>query len=184
MIPLLIGQAPGPRTDPGEPLSGPCGKDEYFMELARAVGAASKDRSVKVGCVFVGPGDEVRATGYNDFPRGVDDGVEARHQRPEKYLWTEHAERNAIYNAARIGVALKGCRVFVPWFPCMDCARALVQVGVVELVAISPNLDDPKWGPDFRRVGDLLTEAGVGLRFFDGPAAARDPAAPPPLPVP
>jgi dCMP deaminase len=149
--------------------------DEYYMGLAAAAGAASKDRSVKIGCVFVGPDGEIRSTGYNGFPRGVNDGVEGRHQRPEKYLWTEHAERNAIYNATRAGVALKGCRVFVPWFPCMDCARALVQVGAVELIAVKPDLDDPKWGEDFRRVLVLLEEAGVALRYFDGPAAERGP---------
>jgi len=149
--------------------------DEYYMGLATAAGAASKDRSVQVGCVFVGPDGDVRATGYNGFPRGVDDEVEERHQRPEKYLWSEHAERNAIYNAARAGVALKGCRVFIPWFPCMDCARALVQVGVVEMIAVRPDLDDPKWGPDFRRVFVLLEEGRVLVRYFDGPGAKRGP---------
>jgi dCMP deaminase len=149
--------------------------DEYYMGLATAAGAASKDRSVKMGCVFVGPDGEVRATGYNGFPRRIDDNVESRHERPEKYFWTEHAERNAIYNAARAGIALKGCSVFVPWFPCMDCARALVQVGVVGMVAVKPDLDDPKWGADFRRVLVLLEEAGVMLRYFDGPAAKRGP---------
>jgi dCMP deaminase len=138
------------------------------MGLARHVATRSKDRSTKVGCVIVGPDNEIRATGYNGFPRGVDDANQARHERPEKYLWTEHAERNAIYNAARIGTPLDGCRAYLPWFPCMDCARALVQVGIVELVALKPDLNDPKWGEDFKRVGTLLSEAGMALRFVEG----------------
>jgi dCMP deaminase len=138
--------------------------DQYFMGIAGQIALRSKDRSTKVGCVIVGPDNEIRATGYNSFPRGIDDGNEARHQRPEKYLWTEHAERNAVYAAARVGIPLKGCRAYLPWFPCMDCARALVQAGIVELIATEPDLNNPKWGEDFKRVGTLLSEAGVALR--------------------
>src|SRR2546421_12647437 len=69
--------------------------DGRFMELARHVGTWSKDRSRQVGCVVVGPDNSVRAIGFNGFPRGLDDENEHRHQRPAKYLWTEHAERNA-----------------------------------------------------------------------------------------
>ena len=139
--------------------------DVYFMNLAETVSERSKDRSTKVGCVIVGPDNEIRSTGYNSFPRGIDDDNEARHQRPEKYIWTEHAERNAIYNAARVGIPLKGCRAYLPWFPCMDCARGLVQVGIAEMIAVQPDLSDPRWGEDFKRVGTLMQEAGVTVRF-------------------
>lgn len=139
--------------------------DDYFMTLARHVSARSKDRSRKVGCVIVGPDNEIRSTGYNSFPRGINDDAPERHERPEKYLWTEHAERNAIHNAAGAGIALSGCRAFLPWYPCMDCARALVQVGIVEMVATAPDFDDPKWGEDFKRVKTLMNEAGVRVRF-------------------
>lgn len=141
--------------------------DQYFVDLARAVSTRSKDRSTKVGCVIVGPDNEIRSTGYNGFPRGINDDTPERHERPEKYLWTEHAERNAIYSAARVGIPLKGCRAYLPWFPCMDCARALVQSGIVELIATKPDLNDPKWGEDFKRVGTLFAEAGVALRFVE-----------------
>uniref|UniRef100_UPI0035253B42 deoxycytidylate deaminase n=1 Tax=Salmonella enterica TaxID=28901 RepID=UPI0035253B42 len=104
--------------------------DDYFINLARSVSERSKDRSTKVGCVIVGPDNEIRSTGYNSFPRGINDDAPERHARPEKYLWTEHAERNAIYAAARVGTPLKGCRAYLPWFPCMGCARALVQSGI------------------------------------------------------
>src|SRR3954447_3751356 len=110
----------------------PADWDGRFMQLATLIGGWSKDRSRKVGCVIVGAHNEVRSTGYNGFPRGVCDDEDYRHDRPMKYRWTEHAERNAIYSAARIGVPLEGCRMFLPWFPCMDCARAIVQAGIVE----------------------------------------------------
>lgn len=141
--------------------------DRYFMEMARLAATRSKDRSTKVGCVLVGPDNEVVSTGYNSFPRGINDDVPERHERPEKYKWTEHAERNAIYNAARVGTPTKGTRAYLPWFPCMDCARAMVQAGVVEVVGIKPDLTDPRWGEDFARAETLFAEAGVAVRFVE-----------------
>jgi dCMP deaminase len=150
--------------------------DRRFMELARHVGQWSKDRSRRVGCVIVGPHNEVRAMGFNGFPRGVDDEIEVRHGRPTKYLWTEHAERNAIYNAARAGTSLEGCRMYIPWFPCMDCARAIVQVGIKELVAIKPDLVDEQWGEAFQTALELFAETGVRVRYFEGLGPERLPS--------
>jgi dCMP deaminase len=140
--------------------------DSRFMALARHIGEWSKDRSRRVGCVVVGPGNEIRSTGFNGFPRGVEDDIDERHERPSKYQWTEHAERNAIYNAARAGIPLVGCRMYLPWFPCVDCARAIIQVGIAELVCMKPDLTDPKWGDDFTMVPQLLEEGGVELRWY------------------
>ncbi len=144
--------------------------DARFMGLAKHIAGWSKDRSRRVGCVIVGPDNEIRAYGFNGFPRGVDDEPESRHARPAKYKWTEHAERNAIYNAARIGTPLQGCRMYLPWFPCMDCARAVVQSGIVELICVRPDLSDPQWGSDFADVPRLLEEASVTIRWWE-PAA-------------
>lgn len=144
--------------------------DERFMGLARQIATWSKDRSRKVGCVIVGERREIRALGYNGFPRGVNDNVESRHERPAKYRWTEHAERNAIYNAASTGVAIAGCTIYLPWFPCMDCARAIVQAGLIAVVAVEPDWQDPKFKDDFADVPRLFYEAGVDLRFVPGEA--------------
>ena len=136
------------------------------MELALAVGGWSKDRSRKVGCVIVGPNNEIRATGYNGFPRRVDDTPAERHERPLKYLWTEHAERNAIYNAAYSGIPLAGSRIYIPWYPCIDCARAIVQAGIVELVAMEPDWHDGQWGEGFHVARQMFDEAGILVRFL------------------
>ncbi len=142
--------------------------DNRFMELARHIGSWSKDKSRQVGCVVVGSGNFVLTIGYNGFPRGVDDYKEHRHQRPAKYLWTEHAERNAIYAAAHNGTSLNGAKMYLPWFPCVDCARAIVQAGIVELIAIRPDMNDPKWGNDFVVSQELLDEAEVKVRYLEG----------------
>ena len=140
--------------------------DKRFMQLAMHIGNWSKDRSRKVGCVIVGPSNEVRGVGYNGFLRGANDNIQERHNRPAKYLWTEHAERNAIYSAALVGMRLEGCRMYLPWFPCMDCARAIVQSGIKELIALEPDVNDPMWGEHFQSAIEMMREANVIVRFL------------------
>jgi dCMP deaminase len=137
--------------------------DEKFMSLARHIALWSKDRSRKVGAIITGSDHEILSAGYNGFPRGVNDDIEERHQRPAKYKWTEHAERNAIYNAAR--ALLKGTTIHLPWYPCVDCARAIIQVGISEIICLEPDWNDPMWADDFAVVPVMLKEAGVKTRF-------------------
>jgi dCMP deaminase len=139
--------------------------DSRWLALANEIGNWSKDRSTKVGCVIVGSHNQLLTAGYNGFPRGVDDDSDERHERPAKYLWTEHAERNAIYNAARHGIALQGAAIYLPWFPCAACARAIAQVGITSLVAIRPDMDYRDWGKDFRVAEEMLKESGVNIRY-------------------
>jgi dCMP deaminase len=141
--------------------------DQRFISLAQFVGQWSKDRSRRVGCVVVDSNRIVRAIGYNGFPRGIDDNIDARHARPEKYLWTEHAERNAIYQAARVGISLDGCTMYVPWFPCVDCARAILQSGISRFVGMEPDLSDPNWGGHFHIALDLLREANIEISLIN-----------------
>jgi dCMP deaminase len=143
--------------------------DSRWLGLARQIGTWSKDESRKVGCVIVGSANQILSAGYNGFPRGVDDEPDERRVAPAKYNWTEHAERNAIYNAARTGVALEGATMYLPWFPCAACARAVAQVGLSTLVAIEPLGEDPKWGGEFEVSRLLLKEAGVEVRLVTPP---------------
>jgi dCMP deaminase len=142
--------------------------DNRFMLLAHHISEWSKERGRRVGAVIVGPDREIRSTGFNGFPRGVNDDLEERHAKDTgaKYLWSSHAERNAIYNAARVGISLKGCSIYVPWFPCVECAKAIVQVGITDLVAYDPDFSEPKWGAEFALVVDMLREAGINVRFI------------------
>lgn len=108
--------------------------NDYFFNLIQVIKSKSKDQSTKFGCVIVGPDNEIRTTGYNSFPRGLDDNNPERIIRPEKYIWFEHSERNAIYNAARMGTPLKGCRLYVDGIPCVDCSRGIIQSGIVKVI--------------------------------------------------
>ena len=81
--------------------------DDFFFDMCQVVSAKSKDPSTKVGAVIVNSGNSIISTGFNGFPIGIDDHVESRYERPEKYLWTCHAEENAIAFAARNGALVE-----------------------------------------------------------------------------
>ena len=136
-------------------------KHRKFIAIADAVSNLSKDRSTKVGAIALDHSGTIRAMGYNGMPRGCDDQVESRHARPEKYFWFEHAERNLIFNAARIGVPLEGCTLIVSGlYPCMDCARAIVQSGIREVIT-PPIPSDSRWFEQAERARALFNECGV-----------------------
>ena len=137
--------------------------DEYFMNLAEQVALKSKDNKTKLGSVVVGPDHEIRATGYNSFPRGIRDDIAERQDRPAKYQWFEHAERNAIYNAARHGASLNNCILYCAWLPCTDCARAIIQVGIKKIIARSFDIP-PRWVGDMTVSITMLEEAGVEIQ--------------------
>lgn len=160
--------------------------DRRFLELAQLVASWSKDRSHKVGCVIVSEAGNILSTGFNGFPRGCRDSgddvpthvshhspylatvrarIEARHERPKKYAWAEHAERNAIYSAARHGIKLEGATIYVPWFPCTDCMRAIIQSGIGRLVCQKPNFQDPRWGESFQQSDEMADEAGLRISY-------------------
>jgi dCMP deaminase len=142
--------------------------DRRFFDLGRLVSSWSEDRSRKVGAVIVGPANDLRAIGYNGLPRGVRSNVEERHDRTanEKYYWFEHAERNAIYNAARSGIATEGCRLYTTLFPCADCARAIIQSGIVELNSFSPPESEEIFGRSFEVARSMFSEAKLLVRLF------------------
>lgn len=144
-------------------------KLKRFMALSHAASSLSKDKSTKLGAIILGEGFEVRALGYNGFPRGVNDDIPERHERPVKYQWTEHAERNAIYNAARVGTPLEGCRILLdsPIFCCSDCARAIINVGIRQVVIFRRTDPDEerqrRWECDETVAREMFGEAGVDV---------------------
>jgi dCMP deaminase len=134
----------------------------------------SRDGHTHMGSVIVDADNVLVSTGYNSLPRGIEiDREERRLQREggEKYFWIEHAERNAIYNAARRGTTLKGCRLYVPWAPCCDCARAIIQCGIAEVVIHQNGQDfynehtSGQWSKQHMRTTDMFLEAGVKVRY-------------------
>lgn len=149
----------------------------YLMEMAILCARKSPDDSLGVGCVIVGPDREVRTTGYNGLPRGIEYTPERR-SRPAKYTWTEHAERNAIYNAARMGTSLLGCTAYVActdrvrggYAPCAECCRGLIQAGVTRIVEFNVGPAETEGRPWAATLPDslqMMREAGIDFVLLD-----------------
>ena len=145
-------------------------RTRIFMTMAYLVAMSSKDLRTKIGAVVVGPDKEVRSTGYNGLPRGCKDDCVARQHRPDKYFYFEHAERNAIYNAARMGLSMKGCAMYTLDIPCADCARAIIQSGINEVVYHTSWNDGNsiKWKESVEYSKIMFEESGVKLIGWDG----------------
>ena len=138
--------------------------DLRFIGLAQHISTWSKDPSTKVGCVVVGADREIRSTGFNGFPRGINDDEERLTDREKKYPLICHAEENAIMHAARIGVSLKDSTAYVTWPPCSRCARSLIQAGIREIVYPETGKIPERWIEDFTISDSMLNEAGVAVR--------------------
>lgn len=139
-----------------------------LIPVAEAVASLSKDRSTKVGALIVGPDGEIRSTGFNGFPRGVNDDVEARHQRPAKYDWTAHAEENSITQAARSGIPTNGCSLIVTSLhPCNVCSRMMISAGIVKVYAPAPSPDHPLiWQEKGAIAKEMLDEVGIEVIYY------------------
>jgi dCMP deaminase len=107
--------------------------DRYFMTLAYMTASRSLDPSTHVGAVIVRNDNSVLSTGYNNPVRDMEMS-DVPTVRPDKYFFMEHAERNAIFSAAKNEGGIDGCRMYVTFLPCADCARAIVQSGISEVI--------------------------------------------------
>lgn len=137
-----------------------------LLAIARRVAEDSPDRSRKVGAVIIAPNGEIISVGCNTLPDGVEHSDEFL-SRPAKYDWTEHAERNAIFEVAKsLGKSTEGCSMVLPWFPCAHCARAIVQAGIQRVVAPYPDVTDPNWGEEFKTALRMLEKNKVTFDHF------------------
>lgn len=137
-----------------------------YLPDAEAAKNRSKDRSTKVGAVVIDDDYNIRISGYNGFPRGIDDNIDSRHERPTKYLWAAHAEENCVAQAARVGVSLKGCTMIVTsLFPCTTCSRLIIQSGIRRILAPRQREND-RWDDNAKVALEMLQEAEVSIQFY------------------
>lgn len=148
--------------------------DRHFLQLCLDNARMSKDPSTRVGAVIVGPDREIRSTGFNGFPRGVLDTDERLNNREQKLRLVVHAETNAILNAARVGIPVKGCTLYLAatdrsglvWGgpPCTRCSVEIIQSGIAEIVSYPIKATPSKWHDDLKLAGELLAECGMKYR--------------------
>jgi dCMP deaminase len=142
--------------------------NERFIEIADTIARWSKDTSRGVGAVIADENNSPLSWGFNGFPRNADDDIEERYERPVKYDWTEHAERNAIFNAAKKGITLEGSIIYLRWYPCNDCARAIIQSGIKKVICDKPDFNDERWGDKFLTSHQMFKECGVEVEYLEG----------------
>lgn len=136
--------------------------DEYFMGVAMLSALRSKDPNTQVGACIVSPDNKILSMGYNGFPIGCSDDEfpwnreEGETDIDNKYLYTTHSELNAILNYR--GGSLEGCKIYVTLFPCNECAKAIIQCGLKEII-----YKDDKYAmtPSVKASKRMLEAAGV-----------------------
>lgn len=145
--------------------------DEFFMRHVYLAASKSKDTRTRIGAVLVRD-KHVISEGYNGIPMGVCDCNPERYERPEKYFFFEHAERNSIFVCARYGHRTAGTTMYTQGVPCSDCARAAIQAGVAEIVVHKPWQEFEqkfyweKWLESGKRSQAMLDEAKIPVRVL------------------
>lgn len=141
---------------------------ECLREAYRFASFASDDPDTQNGALIITRGGE-RLFGANTIPPRVLI-KQSRLERPEKYLWIEHAERAAIFSAARQGLRLNNATMYCPWYACPDCARAIIGSGIKEVVGHDKpfSMTPPRWSDLIERARVMLSEAGVKTRIVSG----------------
>ncbi|MBQ7333248.1 MAG: dCMP deaminase family protein [Clostridia bacterium] len=136
--------------------------DEYFMGVALLAAQRSKDPNTQVGACLIDSQNRIISTGYNGFPQGCsdDDFPWNRDEKcgETKYQFVVHAELNAILNAR--GKLLQDSKIYVGLFPCNECAKAIIQAGVAEVIYLSDKYHDT---PSTKASRRMLEAAGVKL---------------------
>lgn len=148
--------------------------DRHFTGLALYHARLSKDPSTKVGSVIIGPDREILSAGFNGFPRGIADTPERLNDRDMKLKLVVHAEMNALLAAARTGMRLKGCTLYLAatdnsgmiWGgpPCTRCTVEIIQVGISEIVSYPVKAVPSRWHQDLALARQLIEEACVTYR--------------------
>jgi len=140
--------------------------DEYFMGVAFLSGMRSKDPNTQVGACIVSADNKILSMGYNGFPMGCSDDEFpwAREGNPleNKYFYSTHSELNAILNYR--GGSLEGTKMYVTLFPCNECAKAIIQSGIKELIYDSDKYEKT---PSVIASKKMLSAAGISVRKYE-----------------
>ena len=154
----------------------------WLMQGVYWVASKSKDPKTRIGAIIV-KDNRIISTGYNGIPAGVNDLVEERNTRPNKYFWYEHAERNAILSAAHNGISTEGAAMYTNGVPCIDCARSIIQSGIKQVYVHSgftylcqqaiESKQREHWKGHDDITSLLFQESGVQMLSLDGVLGMR-----------
>jgi dCMP deaminase len=133
------------------------------MGVALHISKWSKDPSTKVGAVIVDHDRRIVGTGYNGFPRGVNDDEERYAEKMVKYKMVVHAEANSIMNAVK---SVRDCTLYATKFPCTECTKLIIQMGISRVIAPAVKYDGSVWAEDAVFSTQMLKEALVSIHTY------------------
>lgn len=147
-------------------------RDDMYMTIAKVASLRSKDPNTQVGCVVVSDADRILSIGYNGFPNGCSDDEfpwerEAECEEDTKYPYVVHSELNAILNFRGDLRAMNNATLYVTLFPCHECTKAIIQVGIKHVIYLDNKYKDT---PDNRESMRMLKAAGVTVEQFESDA--------------
>lgn len=145
----------------------------FLREACKIAAHESEDARTQNGALLRAP-NGVFVTAANRFPIGVVSSLERQEATAKKH-YIEHAERGAIFAAARAGIKTAGATLYCPWFACSDCARAIICAGITEIVGhTKPRIYTPdRWKESIEIADGMLAEAGVKCRLIDDELGVR-----------
>ena len=136
-----------------------------FLKLSKEISTWSKDPSTKVGALIISEDKNIISTGYNGFPRDIEDTEERLNNRELKYKFVLHAEMNCILNALYNGRSVKDCILFVHGLPpCSECTKSIIQAGIKKVITDSKATDN--WKESLKLSLEMLKEANVEIEFI------------------
>ena len=136
-----------------------------FLKLSKEISEWSKDPSTKVGALIISEDRNIISTGYNGFPRGIEDTEERLNNRELKYQFILHAEMKCILNALYNGRSVKDCILFVHGLPpCSECTKSIIQAGIKKVITDSKATDN--WKESLKLSLEMLKEANVEIEFI------------------
>tara|TARA_Y100001938_G_C8089056_1_gene433927 strand:- start:1522 stop:2076 length:555 start_codon:yes stop_codon:yes gene_type:complete len=141
----------------------------YIRHAYQYAQSYSEDPSTQLGAILVQPSKGIIGWGVNGLPPRISN-KEERWERPQKYDYVEHAERNVIYKCAERGICSTGLIMYCPWFACTDCARAIIQSGISAVVGhkeIYKHANE-RWNESTKIGIQMLNEAGVRTKLWSG----------------
>jgi len=143
--------------------------DKRFMNVAREISTWSKDPSTKIGAIIVNDERRILATGYNGFPKGIEDTDERLYNKEQKYTRVIHAEMNALMNALYNGVSVKDSTLYVWGLPvCSECAKNVIQAGIKRVVIPDYEVIDLRWEKVWlTKSQPMFEEAGLQISYLE-----------------
>jgi len=147
----------------------------YLIEAYKYAMDKSHDPVTQIGCVLVSPFEGVVTYATNTFTHGIVPSDEM-FERPNKYAYIEHAERNAIYRCALKGYCTAGLSIYCPWWCCADCARGIVQSGITRFVGhhLMYDIATSRWRDSIDKGMEILEHGGVSVVNWEGKIDRKD----------